>query len=103
MILGWWPELPRPPATSAWSVTPVPEPPAGPAASGLVLRLARAAIGWMRPDEAHRALRLGMTGSAPERIQEMDGLAREAVADRPAGVSQGRLISPPPGELAAAR
>jgi hypothetical protein len=85
---------------SVLSVAPVPEPPDGPPASGLVLRPARAAIGWMRPDEAHRALQMGMAGPAPERIVETARLARDAVASRPAGVSQDDLVSPMPGELA---
>jgi hypothetical protein len=54
----------------------------------------------MRPDEAHRALQTGMTGPATERIFETARLTRDAVASRPAGVSQDDLISPLPAELA---
>jgi hypothetical protein len=84
---------------SALSVVPAPEP-IEPPASALVLRPARAAIGWMRPDNAHQVLQQGMAGPASEPVIEAARLARDAVAARPEGVSQDELISPLPGELA---
>jgi hypothetical protein len=79
---------------SALSVVPAPEPPP----SALVLRPAMAAIGWMRPDNAHQALQLG-TATTADRIIATARRARDAVAARPEGVSQDELIRPLPTEL----
>jgi len=83
---------------SALSIVPAPEPPP----FALVLRPARAATGWMRPDDAHQALQLGAptTMTTTERIISTARHARDAVAARPEGVSQDELITPLPDVLA---
>jgi hypothetical protein len=84
------------------ALAPPPEPPVGPAPVAQVERAARAPIGWMRAEDAHRVL-MGSRGDlAPDvTLIELAQRARAAVAARPEGVNQDQIITDCPAELAA--
>lgn len=79
---------------------PEPEPSANLPQPELAMRPARALIGWMRPEDAHRFLQSTLTGPAPAPVISTAQRARHAVAGRPAGLDQDELITGGPPELA---
>lgn len=79
------------------AVAETPEPGDEPNSSAQVEREARALIGWMKPDDAHRIL-ASTRGDAIPFQQHIDMVreAREAVAARAEGLDQAGLVSPKP-------
>jgi hypothetical protein len=82
------------------ALAPPAEPPIGQAQPARVERAARALIGWMKPEDAHRLLMSGSNDTAPDpaRIQ-VARQARGAVAARSDGIAQDNLVIDYPAGL----
>src|SRR5258708_18340800 len=85
-------------ANANLTVVSAEEPPERPSITQ-VRRLARALIGWMRPEVAQATLLAGST--EPDAAASVTAeRARRAVAARPEGIDQDGLVRPAPPELA---
>ncbi len=86
-------------SSSDLALVPPPAFPVEPAHTAQAERPARALIGWMRPEDAHRFLLSNRNDAAPDAVIEAAQKARYTVAARPDGIDQHQLVTALPAEL----
>src|SRR5258706_286488 len=80
-------------SSSDLALVPPPAFPVEPAHTAQAERPARALIGWMRPEDAHRFLLSNRNDAAPDAVIEAAQKARYTVAARPDGIDQHQLVT----------